>query len=64
MGIKQRWDNRETQCVLCEKKLVAKEKYLCKSCKNKLGITGEVTAAVAFGLLIRAGLKLIKNIKA
>ena len=63
MGIKQRWDNRETQCMLCEKKLVAKEKYLCKSCKNKLGITGEVTATLVLGLLIKRGFKLLKNIK-
>ena len=64
MDIKQRWNNRETQCVICEKKLVAKEKYLCKNCKNKFGITGELTASVVLMLLLKHGIKAVKNIKA
>lgn len=52
-GIKVRWKNRGECCIKCQKKLVAKEKYLCRKCKNDLGITGEVTlgALVLYGLI-------------
>lgn len=64
MEIKQRWNNRKMKCLLCKKKLVAKEKYLCKNCKNNLGIVGEVTALAVLTYLIKEGLKTNKNIKA
>ncbi len=57
-GIKARWSNRGERCIKCQKKLVAKEKYLCQKCKNDLGITGEVT----LGVLALYGLSKIPKI--
>ena len=63
-GIRDRWNNRESRCLKCQKKLVVNEKYLCKKCKTDMGIAGEVTA----GALLLYGLtkipKVIKHFKA
>ena len=60
-GLKERWNDRKTHCVICEKRLVGNEKYLCKRCKNDLGITGEITAGALLILLITRIPKIIKR---
>ncbi len=35
-GIKERWDNRGTKCLKCQKKLVGKEKWICKKCQTDM----------------------------
>lgn len=39
-GIKNRWNNRGARCLKCQKKLVGKEKWVCKECREQLGETG------------------------
>lgn len=35
-AIRDRWKNRGVRCLKCQKKLVAKEKLVCKECKRQL----------------------------
>lgn len=35
-AVRDRWENRGVRCLNCQKKLVAKEKLVCKECKRKL----------------------------
>ena len=63
-GLIDRWNDRETYCVICGKKLVGNEKYLCKRCKNDLGITGEITAAALFVFFLTKIPKIIKHFRA
>lgn len=35
-GIKDRWNNRGTRCLKCQKKLVGKEKWVCKKCRTDM----------------------------
>ena len=43
-AVRDRWENRGVRCLKCQKKLVAKEKLVCKECKNQLGWLGTIAA--------------------
>lgn len=43
-AVRDRWENRGIRCLMCQKKLVAKEKLFCKECKSQL--TAEAIAAL------------------
>ena len=51
-AIRDRWENRGVRCLNCQKKLVAKEKLVCKECKSKL--TAKAIAALLATSLIAA----------
>lgn len=44
-AVRDRWENRGVRCLKCQKKLVAKEKLVCKECKSRL--TAEAIAALS-----------------
>ena len=48
-AVRDRWENRGVRCLKCQKKLVAKEKLVCKECKNQLGWLGTIAALLAIG---------------
>lgn len=35
-GVKDRWNNRGVRCLKCQKKLVGKEKWVCKKCRTDM----------------------------
>lgn len=35
-GIKDQWNNRSVRCLKCQKKLVGKEKWVCKKCRTDM----------------------------
>ena len=43
-AVRDRWENRGVRCLKCQKKLVAKEKLVCKECQNQLGRLGTIAA--------------------
>lgn len=47
-AVRDRWENRGVRCLKCQKKLVAKEKLVCKECKSQL-------TAGAIAVLLGAG---------
>ena len=47
-AVRDRWENLGVRCLKCQKKLVAKEKLVCKKCKSQL-------AAGAIAALLGAG---------
>mgnify|MGYP007061822729 CR=1 FL=1 len=49
-AVRDRWENRGVRCLNCQKKLVAKEKLVCKECKSQL-TAGTIVASVATGLI-------------
>lgn len=51
-AVRGRWENRGVRCLNCQKKLVAKEKLVCKECKSKL--TAKAIAALLATSLIAA----------
>ena len=60
-AVRDRWENRGVRCLNCQKKLVAKEKLVCKECKSKL--TAEAIAALLATGLIAARKSHNKNDK-
>lgn len=42
-AIRNRWANRTVRCLKCQKKLVAKEKWVCKECKSQMTVDAIVT---------------------
>lgn len=46
-AVRDRWENRGVRCLNCQKKLVAKEKLVCKECKNQLGLLGTIAALLS-----------------
>ena len=51
-AVRDRWENRGVRCLNCQKKLVAKEKLVCKECKSQL--TARAIAALLATSLIAA----------
>lgn len=51
-AVRNRWENRGVRCLKCQKKLVAKEKLVCKECESKL--TAKAIAALLATSLIAA----------
>lgn len=49
-AVRDRWENLGVRCLKCQKKLVAKEKLVCKECKSQL----TAGAIVAFGGTVSA----------
>lgn len=45
-GIKERWRNRGTRCLKCQKKLVSKEKWVCKKCRTEMMTEGAVATLI------------------
>lgn len=49
-AVRDRWENRGVRCLKCQKKLVAKEKLVCKECKSQLQLTaGAIVALLGIG---------------
>ena len=48
-AVRDRWENLGVRCLKCQKKLVAKEKLVCKECKNQLGRLGTIAALLGVG---------------
>ncbi len=53
-GIRNRWNNWGVNCLKCQKKLVADEKWVCKRCKHELGEAG--AAILIFSFLFGRGI--------
>lgn len=49
-AVRDRWENRGVRCLNCQKKLVAKEKLVCKECKSQLTV-GAIAALLATSLI-------------
>ena len=49
-AVRDRWENRGVRCLNCQKKLVAKEKLVCKECKSQL-TAGAIAALLATSLI-------------
>lgn len=47
-AVRDRWENRGVRCLKCQKKLVAKEKLVCKECKSQL-TAGAIVALLGVG---------------
>ncbi len=51
-AVRDRWENRGVRCLKCQKKLVAKEKLVCKECKSQLQLTaGAIVTSLTAGLI-------------
>ena len=50
-AVRDRWENRGVRCLKCQKKLVAKEKLVCKECKSQLQSTAGAITVFWFLLL-------------
>ena len=50
-AVRDRWENRGVRCLKCQKKLVAKEKLVCKECKSQL----QLTAGAIIATLLSVG---------
>lgn len=53
-GIKGRWNNRSVRCLKCQKKLVGKEKWVCKKCRTDM--TEGAVATLIISALTRIGI--------
>lgn len=51
-----RWGNRGIRCLKCQKKLVAKEKWVCQECKRK-GTQVLKAGAITIGVGLVAAIK-------
>ena len=51
-AVLDRWENRGIRCLMCQKKLVAKEKLVCKECKNQLGWFETIAALLGIGSVV------------
>ena len=49
-AVRDRWENRGVRCLKCQKKLVAKEKLVCKECKSQL-TAGAIVTSLTAGLI-------------
>ena len=49
-AVRDRWENRGVRCLKCQKKLVAKEKLVCKECKSQL-TAGAIAVLLATSLI-------------
>ena len=54
-AVRDRWENRGVRCLKCQKKLVAKEKLVCKECKSQLQSTaGAITVFLVSAFAIKS----------
>ena len=52
-AVRDRWEDRGVRCLKCQKKLVAKEKLVCKECKSQLQLTaGAIVALLSIGSVV------------
>ena len=47
-AVRDRWENRGIRCLKCQKKLVAREKLVCKECESQLK-AGAIAALLCVG---------------
>lgn len=54
-AVRDRWENRGVRCLKCQKKLVAKEKLVCKECTSQL--TAEAIAVLTLVVSLGTAIK-------
>ncbi len=50
-AVRDRWENRGVRCLKCQKKLVAREKLVCKECESQLKAGAIAALTLGAGLV-------------
>ena len=50
-AVRDRWENRGVRCLKCQKKLVTREKLVCKECESQLKAGAIAVLTLGTGLV-------------